>query len=380
MERLRRFWIFPVFFALYALTAQRGLGWGDSGLFQHWVLDGAGASAGCGFATLHPLYLAVARIFAHTPYAVTLCSAFFGALAVALVASATRSAALATLFGLSHMVWWLSCVAEVQTMNIAATALGVCAFLNWLDGRGAFWFGCAMFVAGVQLNIHNFATLLLPVYAAAAIARKLPLRDAICAGAAFACGAAPWLFELVRRGPRDVLVGAYGDKVAGVLPADWKLAAFNLALAALSFAVPAILAARRLRRKPSPWLCALLAINALFFIRYFVPDQATFLLPTLLFAYLAIGCAGALPSRREFAFLAALQIALPLCAFAMLRQLPQDEARAARHPFRDDAAYFALPWKFNEDSADRAAAALGGETWDGYNAERAAHAAPNAGQ
>ena len=52
------------FFALYALTAQRGVGWGDSGEFQHRILDlPDGILGGCeSFAVAHPLYVALGKL------------------------------------------------------------------------------------------------------------------------------------------------------------------------------------------------------------------------------------------------------------------------------------------------------------------------------
>ena len=360
--------IFFGFCALYALTAQRGLGWGDSGQFQSWILEGCDFNNAKGFSNLHPPYIVTARAVAKTPFGVTLVSSFFGALCAAGVAACCRSATAGVLFGLSHMVWWLSCVAEVQTMNLAFTVAETWAFLKWLDGRGNRWFVVASALAGAHLEVHNFALLAIPVYITAAAVRRLPIRTALLSALAFAAGASYWIYALFTRGAVDVLVGAYGAKVAGIVPSNWKTSAFNLALAAMSFTVPAILALRH-GVKRSPFIAALFAVNAIFFSRYFVPDQATFLMPTLFFAYLAIRWDAV--NAKETGFLAGLQLLLPAIAFCALRELPQDPERARRHPYRNDAAYFALPWKHNDDSADRCAAALGG-VWDGYNAERSA--------
>lgn len=357
--------LFLAFFALYAFTAQRGLGWGDSGQFQAWILGDCDFGVK-GFSNLHPLYVATAKIFARTPYAVTLVSSFFGALAVAGVALCCRSIGFGVLFGLSHMVWWLSCVAEVQTMNLAFTAFETLAFLKWLECKDGRWFVAMSALAGLHLEIHNFALLALPVYAAAALVRRIPFRTAAAAALAFCICASYWLYAFFTRGPADVLVGAYSAKVAGFMPGDWKTAAFNFALAGLSFAVPAVLAICR-GFKRSPFMLALFGINALFFARYFVPDQATFLLPTLFFAYLMIRDTAI--SAGESLALSLVQIILPVAAFCVLLEMPQDAKRAERHPYRDDAAYFALPYKFFDHSADRCAAELGG-VWDGYNAER----------
>lgn len=264
------------------------------------------------------------------------------------------------------MTWWLSCVAEVQTMNLALSVFGTLAFMKWLERGDGAWFAIAAFLAGVQLEAHNFALLSLPVYAVAAFAKRLSFKWMAFSAAAFAIGASYWIYAFFTRGPVDVLVGAYGAKVSGFLPSDWRVTAFNFALAALSFAIPIILAIRH-GVKRSPFIVALFAINALFFVRYFVQDQATFLLPTLFFTYLLIRCENLKP--REANILAGFQLLLPVFAFCVLCKMPPDAERAKRHPYRSDAAYFALPWKFHDDSADRCAAELG-DAWDGYNAER----------
>lgn len=358
------------FFALYALTAQRGLGWGDSGEFQYRILtlSAEGVSGGCeSFATAHPLYIVLAKALCRTPFHVTLLSSAFGALAVGGFFLSSRQVLLSVVFGLSHMLWFLSCLAEVQTMNLAFTAFETFCVLRFLDSRRGGWMVAALFLAGVHLNCHNFALLALPVYGFLLL--RAGLRVLLSAALAWVLGAGLWLGAFFVRGPADVLVGSYGSQVAGFLPSNLTVTVFNFVLAAMSFAVPAAIAWWN-RHAPQEsrsaafrgTVLALFAVNAIFFIRYFVPDQATFLLPTLFFAFLLVSGSGL---RRDRAIaLAAMQLLLPLMAYEVFRQLPQPEGRTP-HPHRDDAKYFALPWKFNDDSADRCAADVGG-TWNGY--------------
>lgn len=357
------------FFALYALTAQRGLGWGDSGEFQCRILSCAGGiMGGCeSFATAHPLYVALAKAVARTPFQVTLVSSFFGALAVGGFFLCTRRIGLTVVFGLSHMLWWLSCLAEVQTMNLAFTVFETALVLRFLSSGRGVWLVGALFLSGVHLACHNFALLALPVYGVLLL--RSGWRTRIAGGAAWAAGASFWLKALAVRGAADVLVGRFGGQVSGLVPANWRVAGFNLALAALSFVAPVSIAwwNRRTkqmdRQRDVRWMLrALFAINALFFVRYFVPDQVTFLLPTLFFAFLLVSV---YETRRDRAIaLAVMQILLPVLAYQVLVQLPVPKDRQP-HPHRNDAKYFAFPWKFNDDSADRYAAELGG-TWNGY--------------
>lgn len=355
------------FFALYALTAQRGFGWGDSAEFQDWILNHAEWVCGPQFSNAHPFYVAFCRLVAKTPFAVTLVSAFFGALSVGGLYLCTRKVLLSVLFGLSQMLWWLSTVAEVQTMNLAFTAFETALLLSLAEAgptsdthkaRANAWrlFLLAL-ISGLNLGIHNFAVLAWPVLALLSIAlvRRGVCRvgGVVCAALGWLVGASFWLYHLVTRGPRDVLVGAYGAKVAGILPTNLTQTAFNFALAALSFAVPFMLAwwnrrtlrdtlvRMRLTKGADVFLFLLFVINFLFFVRYFVPDQSQFLLPTLFSAYVLLRQVKLGLSRATA--LAFLQVLLPVFFYLVASQLPTPPERLNRHPGRDDARYFILP-------------------------------------
>ena len=360
--------LFTAFFALYAFTAQRGFGWGDSGEFQHWILDGKDISSSAGFSNLHPLYLVVARAFASSPFGVTLVSSFFGALAVAGFFFLSRNLAVAVLFGLSHAVWWLSCVAEVYTMSLAFIVFETYFLLKWREtGRLAPLVALAA-LNGLHLELHNLALLSLPVYAFAFFARarsegwKTSCLKGLAAFAAWAVAASYWLAALFMRGPADVLVGNYGGEVAGLLPARWPVAFFNWALAAMSFAPAAMVLFLSRRARKDVLLVSLFAVHFAFWARYFIISQFTFVLPSLFFAYLAASAAK-IRLSRAFA-VAAIELALPVAAYLALSRVGFPSWYWS-HPHRDDAAYFALPWKHNDDSADRCASEQSGP-WDGY--------------
>lgn len=358
---LKRFLaLFAGFFLLYALTAQRGLGWGDSAEFQDWILNRTDWICGPHFSNAHPLYVALCRLVASTNTGVTLVSAFFGALAVGGLYLCVRKVALAAVFGLTHMLWWNSCLAEVQTMNLAFTAFETLLLLKFVGGGRWAWFGALVLLNGVHLEVHNFALLALPVYAAVffVCARGRQLGLAVPFAALWALGAWGWLWALGTRGAADVLVGNYGAKVAGFLPANFTLTAFNFALSGLSFFAPLAIwwwgrkdgrpdakdgeGAAEYERHKTGWLVALLLINLIFWMRYFVPDQATFLLPTLFFCYLLV--APFELRRKRVIALMAIQVLLPLMAWQVLSAIPVPDWKT-RHGGRNDAAYFALPWK-----------------------------------
>ena len=115
-------------------------------------------------------------------------------------------------------------------------------------------------------------------------------------------------------------------------------------------------------------LLALTGGHALFWVRYLVPDQATFLLPTLglLAVWAGLGAARVLRERRGwFAASVALSLACSVLAphvtcRAAERLLPP---RSRVLPFRDEFAYWAYPWKHNEDSAERFVEAVARERY-----------------
>ena len=368
------------FFALYALTAQRGLGWGDSGEFHYRILsDAAGAFSGCeSFATAHPLYVALAKALCSTPFQVTLLSSFFGALAVCGFLLCSRNLALTVAFGVAHAVWWLSCVAEVYTMSLCFLALETWCMLRYRGDRRSGWLILLFFLNGFHLELHNLALLSLPVYAALLLLHRRTTRSVpwlgtlVAAACAWALGAAFWLQALWTRGAADVLVGGYGGEVCGLLPKNGVVTAFNLALTSLSFFAPlAVLWWNRRNRDVRPagdaptlgWpVVALFVLHFLFFVRYFIVSQYTFALPSVFFAYLLVSRFRI--GRERALALVAMQVLLPVLAYHVLSSVKVPAWRSS-HPYRDEAAYFAFPWKFNDDSADRCAAQFEG-AWKGY--------------
>jgi hypothetical protein len=150
-----------------------------------------------------------------------------------------------------------------------------------------------------------------------------------------------------------------------------RVTLFNFALAAMSLTLPCwFLAARRLingrlrtKGKFRPeilFLGAMLLLHFVFWVRYRVSDQATFVLPTLFLALLA--ASGLFTGiRRPLAWgcaTVASAVAVPCAVVAALSPHAGTLLHSrAELPFRDDLRYFALPWKHGEDSAMRFAEA-----------------------
>ncbi|HOF18750.1 MAG TPA: hypothetical protein PK082_07550, partial [Phycisphaerae bacterium] len=298
--------------ALYVGTAQRGVSWQDSGMFQWRVLTGD-YTGKLGLALAHPLYIVAGRALAavSTEHLPALLNAFSGVgMAVALANLATVVALLtarrwiglliAAVLAVAHTPWWLATIAEVYTWSVA----GLTAEL-WLLAlliRRPNWQALAALalVSGLGWSVHNFALLPLPVYLAVMVVllvrRKLPAWSLAVAAAAYVVGAGPYLAlivpEAARAGivetVRSALVGNYGRQVANLAAVSmhWKANAVLTAMNFVSALLPlAVVGWIRLRRRLGGALAAALGavtlIEIVFYVRYPVPDQFTFLLPSL---------------------------------------------------------------------------------------------------
>jgi hypothetical protein len=145
----------------------------------------------------------------------------------------------------------------------------------------------------------------------------------------------------------------------------------NAGLASLNFAsllgpLALLGAARARRRLGGPLSLAIGAIalvEIIFVSRYHVPDQFTFLLPSLLMIALFAGVGlavladGSTRRRRTAVIAVVISVLLPPAVYGLSPWLLQvarvDAYRARQLPYRDEARYWLVPWKQNEDSAER---------------------------
>ncbi len=420
------FWL-PValFLLLYAATAQRGVAWQDSGEFQYRVLIGDYIWHG-GLARAHPLYIAAARNFAALwpfglrLYAINLFSGLGMVVALALlgrlllaVTGHLGSALLAmVLLGGTQMCWWLATMAEVYTWSLAAMLGELYLLWRYYQSRTAAravaaattttvtpressrrWLVALAALNGLHFAIHNLALLNLALYLALAVIDQVRRRrDAVPATAALSRHRSlPWLLAgvwLVAAAPLLLLAlqewhasGAllktlqgllFGDRyqsyVVGLWPRNWRQVGFNWGLAALSLLNPlpfmAALGLRRYRTDAATrLLLAATLLHALFWLRYFVPDQATFILPTLglLALWAGLGLPAWLGSGRRALQRGALllslalltQLGIPLLMPAAIARTGIDLTRARALPGRNEVAYWAQPWQQHEQSAAR---------------------------
>jgi len=397
---------------VYCATAQRGVSWQDSGEFQYRILA-QDFRVLSGIALAHPAYLSSAELFTHlfpSSYrlvAITFFSSLGMVLALTLLARLLRLLCLkiTTIFitlltlGLSHMIWWMSTIAEVYTWSLALLlAELLCVAKLCLEGPGArvqgsgekrekpqkisstiwLWILLAM-LNGLHASFHNFAFLNLPVYALLFLylqRNERLVKNIILVGLtalAWFTGASllVFLFFVEWRETSSLVATlkslffgqGYEDVVLGTRSINWALVKMNLALASISVFNPVWLffccAGRTFKTFTTfkVFLLGLTGVHLFFWIRYFVPDQATFVLPTLtlLAIWVAMGLDSFNLSRKQlmwlFVTLLLFSIASPVIIHQLL-MLKQGGVQRARYlPFRDESRYWLFPWKQNEHSA-----------------------------
>ena len=403
---------FACFALLYLSTAQRGVGWQDSGSFQAVALEPAARRiaefAACGnLALAHPTYVALARasacILPVTPsLAVNVVSSICMAVAVAnvwllsLLAFAKRrrltAAVAATLFGTAHMTWWMATIAEVyatSAMFLSAELLFLfCVLRDWdadhlaaaglspIEVRGFAYILLAA-TTGLHFSVHGFAVLAWPVYAAIFV-RQVLRREVSWKIAPMAM--CTWLIAMIPLGSlvsaraqvtslpeaiANLLVGnTYSEEVLSLGRRWRRYFLANMGLFSLNFINPMWILAGigviTARSRFANALRAVFAVHFLFFIRYLVADQATFAIPSvlLLSLFAASGIARLGLSAKTSAAMLAFAALLPPTAYAGLnaavrRINPAMVEKKVPTPFRDDIRYWIIPWKHDEVSAER---------------------------
>lgn len=394
---------------VYALTAQRGISWQDSGEYQYKFLAGKyDWEVGAGIARLHPGYILITRgliaclPFLSVPYVCALSSGVgmavaLGALVFVVqgISGSLRAACLAAvLLGGAHMAWWLSALAEVYTWSLAFLMLELLCLVYGVKARSFGWFAAALFFNGCHFSVHNFALLNLPVYALLFFLFfwRRASNWLVCAGV-WCLGALPILIPIIRHGLETRSLSAviqsalfgevFQDEALGLNVLGAPLWLENMALSSCSFFNPCwlyamagmILGIRGLRAwkgasgaSPIPGalavsLGALTVIHFGFWARYTVPDQATFMLPTLglLAVWAGIGAAGPLAGKRS-RLAASLAVSVVFSALGPLLYRRTAEwlvpPRSRVPPFRDEFRYWAYPWKHNENSAEQFVTAM----------------------
>lgn len=386
--------VFLACFGLYLATANRGFCWQDSGWNQLRALDGD-YSQSVPLARAHVLYIAGGHLLAkispgYMPFAFNALSSLWMAIALANLAviGATLTGrrwiglAVAATLALTHTTWWLATINESYAWVLAGFTAEIYLLIRLLRGPSWGTLAALSLISGLGLCVHNFALLPLPVYAIVACwlvaKRKIPAWSLAVAAGAYLVGSGVFLGMIVasaiRNGSvawalRDALTGQYASSVLNMAGAGRYLKA-NLAISALNFinllAPLAIVGLMKLRaRLGGPLAVALTAISAIqfiFFVRYPVPDQFMFILPSL--ACLAVlACVGldvlaGLVRPRWRAVLACAMLASALVqpvVYVAASDFAQRNGpiRKRQLPFRNEANYWLTPWKHDKNSAEK---------------------------
>jgi len=369
--------LFACFFLLYAATAQRGVSWQDSGEFQWRILSGD-LRWFAGLARAHPLYIHLATLFG-SPFPTS--SFFFSThllSAVGMAGAATLIALLVAqqtnrwacgvlaslLFGLSHMPWWLGTIAEVDAWGCLFLALELLC-LRWaLEKKTARPWLLLAFLNGLDFSLHNIALLNIPILIIAC-----PPRYWVRCLAVWLVGCSPLLFLLPHEiktqglggGIRSLLFGYdYFNAVLGTT-FTIKMALASYALFSINLMNPAWFTALsplwREKGLFSHALRGLLLVHALFFLRYFIPSQALFSTTTLLILSVWAGLGSSCLSQRALLRLSLVSVVcsvtVPLLLLFMVDTYNLFPVRQRSLPFRDEARYWLLPWKYDETSAQQ---------------------------
>ena len=393
----RRLWlgVFAAAAALYLLTAQRGPSWQDSGVFQ-WRIHTFDLTGWLGLALAHPVVMLLGRAAAAVPvgteaWRLNALSGLAAAVAAANLALLVRRLApkvpvaawfAAGAFALAHTVWWLATITESHAVLAAIVSGELLALTSLLRRPRPSMVLLLGLLNGVALATHNLALLALPAYGLAvlvpAVRGRLKWWAVPAFIAAWAVGASPLLVLVGREAARSGLAEAVRSALFG---ASWRgevlgsgLSRVPRGLAYVAYNLPNLtvpLAAvglwrlrRRVGRAAAGAIAYILAAHLLFAVRYGVTDQFMFFVPFYLLASLAagLGLAELAARRRWLGAAACLSLALGPAAYAaaprIVRAMDVSLPGTRRTlPYRDHARYWLTPWKHDEDSAERFAAA-----------------------
>ncbi len=378
---------------LYVTSAAPTVLWQDSGLAQVRVLQ-RDLVGGLGLALSHPLYyvLAIAAQalpLAESAFKTNLVSAVFGAVTVANLylllrrLTGRRGGAVtgALTLAVAHTFWQHCALAEVYTVSTALlTGELLCLRAFFATGRGR-WLVLLAALNGLGISNHMLAVLSLACYGLLALwllaRRRVGAGTLAAAGSAWLLGAGLYLALIASRLAagdglaetiRSALFGTgFAHNVLNVAPGLRQLRnsvlylGLNFPTPTALLLIPGTLALLRLDQRPLRWcLLGLLALHLLWAVRYDVPDQYTFFIPSIVLLAVVIG----LGADR---FLAARgggwRIVVAGCALlpaAVYVALPSVARRAHLNlgltrqvPYRDPYSYFLQPWKTGYRGAER---------------------------
>ncbi len=391
--------VFVAAVIFYGFTAQQCFSWQDSGMFQ-WRILTNDIVGSLGLALSHPLYIITAGWFSNLPLGesavkLNLFSAVGMAIALANTVFLVRSLtgklwpglSVSFIFAVMHTPWWLATVSEVYTWNLALFSIELLLLVKCIRQPKYSTAVGLFFVTGINWSIHNLALIAVPVYFGVIIylvvTRRMSVSVILSIITAFIVGAGIYLYYIillalqeqsVLKAVRSALFGGYAEQVLNI-DAAWRFKLVNAGLISLNFLnliLPlALVGVFYLVKKTDRLLyCSLGLIFALqfaFVFRYPVPDQFTFMLPSLLLLVVAAGFGMCFFvedfnwARRLLVAGVVFSIVVPPFCYSIAPGLIKGAGfvfkRERARPFRDEIRYWAVPWKHNECSAELFAAA-----------------------
>ena len=396
-DETRKIWlfIFMFFLAIFVYTAQRGISWQDNGQYQWRCINGQILDPGEGLCRSHSLYMligwAISKLPFSYPASLNIFSGLMGAIAVAnftvLARFFTKNniliLAITFCLGLSHTLWWLSTITETYTTHLVIFSFELIFLLNYISTKRARYLYLLALANGVGISVHNMAMLSIPLYAIVVLAeifkKNLRLGNLIISGLLWIIGLAPLItVSAIKMNyepmgfvqlMKDIFVGRYGDDVFNVAGAS-KYAMANAFFASLNFQSLLPLAIllgfvgliRNIKKisAAEKAIIGLTILHFVFFIRYSVPDQFMFILPSMfLMCLCAHKCLDAFTIKKtlkeKFIILILVFAVIQPLTFSGIYKATKMSGFAQRERTadkRDEARYWIMPWKNDENSAE----------------------------
>jgi len=384
-------------FILYSQTAQRGIHWQDSGYHTLRIVTKQVHNP-LGLALVHPLHhwlgrLAVSFDRFEPSFAVALISSLAGAFTVAnlfgCVVSLTgrKDAGLfsAMSLGLAHSFWQMSTVTETYTLTTALLTAELWCLILFVRTKRPGYLLLMMLYNGLGISNHLFAILTTPILIFVILIAKrnrvIQLPTILWSVVLWLVGSLPYSYlvvdEMIRSGDmvltlQSALFGTgFAKAVLNVVPQGHRLLT-STAFVGLNFPNLLLpLAAYGIWRIKSDYippllrtaLLAALIIHALFAIRYNVPDQHIFLIPTYLLltilggiGFTSLSMQKPTKKNRTLFALSWILIGTTPLVYAMVPALARrwnvlGDVGYGK-PYRDDYVYLFSPWSIVEQSAE----------------------------
>lgn len=377
---------------LYICTIAPDIVWQDQGDYQYLAAK-LNLNQPGDVVRVHPLFIITAHLAGKTglfsyAYASNLVSAISTALSIAniylivflLTSRIWPSVISSAVCALGHSTWFLG--VQAQTYGLANAAFTGCIilFILYIQKENVKFLYCMGLVAGLGISAHmmsqvGFAVLMVFLMVEV-FQRKLKIRDYTAIVFCWFIGAFLLWYVVYLEYNRS------GDLTATLLSAiygKWGKAVFNIGrfgyliknsilFFVLNFPTPIVLFAlpgiylsfKKLKKSLAIVLLSSLILYVLFAMRYDVPNQNNFFLPSyiLISIYIGMGYSFIFKNRKFYAESLSLILILMIVPaylfisyFASSNNIPLGTKRKV--PYRDDYKYYLLPWQHTQTGPRR---------------------------